>query len=110
MCARWAERRKSPRPSNSESLPGAVTSDLRVARQVQAKILTRLIDLGIPIFDESDSLFRAITFGATRKPCERMVRAYADGVAFMNRQRKQSAENHCQVCATDGSEDDRGSL
>ena len=70
-------------------IAGAVTSDLRVSPPSQAKILTRLIDLGIPY---SMNMIAVSRDYLRRNPetCERMVRAYADGVAFMNRQKEQA--------------------
>ena len=70
-------------------IAGAVTSDLRVSPPSQAKILTRLIDLGIPYSMNMIAVSREYL---RRNPetCERMVRAYADGVAFMNRQKEQA--------------------
>src|SRR5258707_608453 len=62
-------------------IAGAVTSDLRVSPPSQAKILTRLIDLGIPY---SMNMIAVSRDYLRRNPetVERMVRAYADGVAF----------------------------
>jgi NitT/TauT family transport system substrate-binding protein len=70
-------------------IAGAVTSDLRVSAPSQAKILTRLIDLGIPYSMNMIAVSREYL---RRNPetVERMVRAYADGVAFMNRQKEQA--------------------
>ena len=70
-------------------IAGAVTSDLRVSPPSQAKILTRLIDLGIPYSMNMIAVSREYL---RRNPetVERMVRAYADGVAFMNRQKEQA--------------------
>jgi NitT/TauT family transport system substrate-binding protein len=70
-------------------IAGAVTSDLRVSPPSQAKILTRLIDLGIPY---SMNMIAVSRDYLRRNPetCERMVRAYADGVAFMNHQKEQA--------------------
>jgi NitT/TauT family transport system substrate-binding protein len=68
-------------------IAGAVTSDLRVSPPAQAKILTRLIDLGIPY---SMNMIAVSRDYLRRNPetCERMIRAYAEGVAFMNRQKE----------------------
>ena len=70
-------------------IAGAVTSDLRVSPPAQAKILTRLIDLGIPY---SMNMIAVSRDYLRRNPetCERMIRAYAEGVAFMNRQKEQA--------------------
>ena len=70
-------------------IAGAVTSDLRVSPPSQAKILTRLIDLGIPYSMNMIAVSREYL---RRNPetVERMVRAYTDGVAFMNRQKEQA--------------------
>jgi ABC-type nitrate/sulfonate/bicarbonate transport system substrate-binding protein len=70
-------------------IAGAVTSDLRVSPPSQARILTRLIDLGIPYSMNMIAVSREYL---RRNPetVERMVRAYADGVAFMNRQKEQA--------------------
>jgi NitT/TauT family transport system substrate-binding protein len=72
-------------------IAGAVTSDLRVSPPSQAKILTRLIDLGIPYSMNMIAVSREYL---RRNPetVERMVRAYADGVAFMNRQKEQAVK------------------
>jgi len=72
-------------------IAGAVTSDLRVSPPSQAKILTRLIDLGIPY---SMNMIAVSRDYLRRNPetVERMVRAYADGVAFMNRQKEQAVK------------------
>lgn len=69
-------------------IAGAVTSDLRVSPPSQAKILTRLIDLGIPYSMNMIAVSREY-FRRNPETVERMVRAYADGVAFMNRQKEQ---------------------
>jgi ABC-type nitrate/sulfonate/bicarbonate transport system substrate-binding protein len=68
---------------------GAVTSDLRVSPPSQAKILTRLIDLGIPYSMNMIAVSREYL---RRSPdaVERMLKAYAEGVAFMNRQKERS--------------------
>jgi NitT/TauT family transport system substrate-binding protein len=70
-------------------IAGAVTSDLRVSPPSQAKILTRLIDLGIPYSMNMIAVSREY-FRRNPETVERMVRAYADGVAFMNRQKEQA--------------------
>ena len=70
-------------------IAGAVTSDLRVSPPSQAKILTRLIDLGIPYSMNMIAVSREY-FRRNPETVERMVRSYADGVAFMNRQKEQA--------------------
>ena len=90
-------------------IAGAVTSDLRVSPPSQAKILTRLIDLGIPYSMNMIAVSREYL---RRNP----ETCRTDGASVRRRGRLYesaegaSAENHCQVCATDGSQDDRGSL
>jgi len=67
-------------------IAGAVTSEMRVTPPSQPKILVRLVDMGIPysmnmIAVQRDYYWRSPT------AVENMVRAYADGIAFMNQNR-----------------------
>jgi NitT/TauT family transport system substrate-binding protein len=70
-------------------IAGAVTGDLRVPSQNQPKILVKLIDFGIPYSMNMLTVSRDLL---RRHPdtVERMVRAYAEGVAFMNQQKEKS--------------------
>lgn len=70
-------------------IAGAVTSDLRVTPPSQAKLLTRLTDLGIPY---STNMIAVSRDYLRRNPetVERLVRAYAEGVAVMNQQKEKA--------------------
>jgi ABC-type nitrate/sulfonate/bicarbonate transport system substrate-binding protein len=70
-------------------LAGAVTSDLRVTPPAQAKVLTRLIDLGIPYSMNMIAVSRDFL---KRNPgaVEGVVKGYAEGIAFMNRDKERS--------------------
>ena len=70
-------------------IAGAVTSDLRVTPPSQAKILVRLIDMGIPY---SMNMIAVQREHYRRNPLavEGIMRAYIDGIAFMNRQKERA--------------------
>jgi ABC-type nitrate/sulfonate/bicarbonate transport system substrate-binding protein len=70
-------------------IAGAVTSELRVTPPSQPKVLTRLIDLGIPY---SMNMIAVSRDYLRRNPeaVEGVVKAYAEGIAFMNRQKEQA--------------------
>jgi NitT/TauT family transport system substrate-binding protein len=67
-------------------IAGAVTSAIRITPPTQVKVLTRLIDLGIPY---STNMIAVSRDYLRRNPetVERLVRAYAEGVAVMNQQK-----------------------
>jgi ABC-type nitrate/sulfonate/bicarbonate transport system substrate-binding protein len=73
----------------NHAIAGAVTSDLRVSPPSQAKVLARLIDLGIPYSMNTIAVSRDYL---QRNPetVERLIKAYAEGVAFMNQHKEQS--------------------
>ena len=73
----------------NRTIAGAVTSDLRVTPPSQAKLLTRLTDLGIPY---STNMIAVSRDYLRRNPetVERLVRAYAEGVAVMNQQKEKA--------------------
>jgi ABC-type nitrate/sulfonate/bicarbonate transport system substrate-binding protein len=70
-------------------IAGAITGDLRVPSQNQPKILMRMIDFGIPY---SMNMLAVSRDYLRRNPetVERVVRAYAEGIAFMNQQKEKS--------------------
>ena len=70
-------------------IAGAVTSGIRVTPPTQVKILTRLLDLGIPY---STNLIAVSRDYLRRNPesVESLVRAYAEGVAVMNHQKERA--------------------
>ncbi|MPZ78140.1 MAG: DUF3834 domain-containing protein [Deltaproteobacteria bacterium] len=70
-------------------IAGAVTSELRVNPPSQAKVLTRLIDLGIPY---SMNMIAVSRDYLRRNPeaVEGVIKAYAEGIAFMNRNKEQA--------------------
>lgn len=71
----------------NRQIAGAVTGDLRAAPPSQPKILMPLIDLGIPYSMNMLTVSRELL---KREPdtAERIVRAYATGVAFMNQNKE----------------------
>ncbi len=70
-------------------IAGAVTSELRVTPPSQAKVLVRLVDMGIPY---SMNMLAVQREHYRRNPAavESMVRAYADGIAFMNQNKERA--------------------
>jgi len=70
-------------------IAGAVTSELRVSPPAQPKILVRLVDMGIPYSMNMIAVQREY-FRRNPDAVERMVKAYAEGIAFMNRQKERA--------------------
>jgi NitT/TauT family transport system substrate-binding protein len=70
-------------------IAGAVTSELRVTPPSQPKILVRLVDMGIPYSMNMIAVQREY-YKRNPDAVESMVRAYADGIAFMNRQKERA--------------------
>jgi ABC-type nitrate/sulfonate/bicarbonate transport system substrate-binding protein len=70
-------------------IAGAVTSELRVSPPSQPKILVRLVDMGIPYSMNMIAVQREY-FRRNPDAVERMVKAYAEGIAFMNRQKERA--------------------
>src|SRR5919106_6594186 len=70
-------------------IAGAVTSELRVTPPSQPKILVRLVDMGIPYSMNMIAVQREY-YRRSPEAVENMVRAYADGIAFMNQQRERA--------------------
>ena len=73
----------------NRQIAGAVTGELRVASPSQPKLLVKLIDLGIPYSMNTITVSRDYL---RRNPdtVERMIRAYAEGVAFMNQHKERA--------------------
>jgi NitT/TauT family transport system substrate-binding protein len=70
-------------------IAGAVTSELRVTPPSQPKILVRLVDMGIPYSMNMIAVQREY-YKRHPEAVESMVRAYADGVAFMHRNKERA--------------------
>jgi ABC-type nitrate/sulfonate/bicarbonate transport system substrate-binding protein len=70
-------------------IAGAVTSELRVAPPSQPKILVRLVDMGIPYSMNMIAVQREY-YRRNPEALENMVRAYADGLAFMHRNKERA--------------------
>jgi len=70
-------------------IAGAVTSELRVTPPSQPKILVRLVDMGIPYSMNMIAVQREY-YRRNPAAVESMVRAYADGIAFMNQNRERA--------------------
>lgn len=73
----------------NRQIAGAVTGDLRVAPPSQPKLLIKLLDFGIPYSMNTITVSRDYLRRAP-ETVERIVRAYAEGVAFMNQQKERS--------------------
>jgi NitT/TauT family transport system substrate-binding protein len=73
----------------NRAIAGAVTGELRAAPPSLPKILVRLIDLGIPYSMNTIAVSRDY-YRRNPETVERMVRAYAEGVAFMNQQKEKA--------------------
>src|SRR5881397_3797292 len=73
----------------NRQIAGAVTGDLRGPTQTVPKILVRLIDMGIPYSMNMIAVSRDLL---KRNPetVEGVVRAYAEGVAFMNQNKERA--------------------
>ncbi|HWH78361.1 MAG TPA: ABC transporter substrate-binding protein, partial [Candidatus Binatus sp.] len=70
-------------------IAGAVTGDLHVALPSQPRLLVKLIDLGIPYSMNMIAVSRDY-LRRNRDIVERMVRAYAEGVAAMNQDKEKA--------------------
>ena len=70
-------------------IAGAVTSELRVTPPSQPKILVRLVDIGIPYSMNMIAVQREY-YRRNAEAVEGMVRAYADGLAFMHRNKERA--------------------
>lgn len=73
----------------NRQIAGAVTGDLRGPSQTVPKILVRLVDMGIPYSMNMLAVSRDLL---KRNPeaVEGVVRAYAEGVAFMNQNKERA--------------------
>src|SRR5919109_3718893 len=70
-------------------IAGAVTSEVRVAPPSQPKILVRLVDMGIPYSMNMIAVQREY-YRRNPDAVERIVKAYADGLAFMHRNKERA--------------------
>lgn len=70
-------------------IAGAVTSELRVTPPSQPKILVRLVEMGIPYSMNMIAVQREY-YRRNPEPVEGIVRAYADGLAFMHRNKERA--------------------
>jgi NitT/TauT family transport system substrate-binding protein len=70
-------------------IAGAVTSELRVTPPSQPKILVRLVDMGIP-YSMNMIAVQKEYYRRNPEAVENTVRAYSDGIAFMNRNRERA--------------------
>jgi NitT/TauT family transport system substrate-binding protein len=72
-------------------IAGAVTSELRVTPPSQPKILVRLVDMGIPYSMNMIAVQRE-HYKRNPQAVESMVKAYADGLAFMHRNKERAVK------------------
>jgi ABC-type nitrate/sulfonate/bicarbonate transport system substrate-binding protein len=70
-------------------IAGAVTSELRVTPPSQAKVLVRLVDMGIPYSMNMIAVQRDY-YRRNPEPVEGLVKAYAEGIAFMNQNKERA--------------------
>jgi ABC-type nitrate/sulfonate/bicarbonate transport system substrate-binding protein len=70
-------------------IAGAVTSELRVTPPSQPKILVRLVEMGIPYSMNLIAVQREY-YRRNPEAVEGVVRAYAEGIAFMNHNKEQA--------------------
>ena len=70
-------------------IAGAVTSELRVTPPAQPKILVRLVDMGIPYSMNMIAVQRDY-YRRNPEAVEGVIRAYADGLAFMHRNKERA--------------------
>jgi NitT/TauT family transport system substrate-binding protein len=70
-------------------IAGAVTSELRVTPPSQPKILVRLVEMGIPYSMNMIAVQREY-YRRNPEAVEKMVRAYAEGIAFMNHNKERA--------------------
>ncbi|MGB7948182.1 MAG: ABC transporter substrate-binding protein [Candidatus Binatia bacterium] len=70
-------------------IAGAVTSELRVSPPSQPKILVRLVDMGIPYSMNMIAVQRDY-YRRNPEAVEGIVRAYADGLAFMHKNKERA--------------------
>jgi ABC-type nitrate/sulfonate/bicarbonate transport system substrate-binding protein len=70
-------------------IAGAVTSELRVTPPSQPKILVRLVDMGIPYSMNMIAVQREY-YRRNPETVEGIVKAYADGLAFMHRNKERA--------------------
>jgi NitT/TauT family transport system substrate-binding protein len=70
-------------------IAGAVTSELRVTPPSEPKILVRLVDMGIPYSMNMLAVQREY-YRRNPEPVEAMVKAYADGIAFLHHNKERA--------------------
>ncbi len=70
-------------------IAGAVTSELRVTPPSQPKILVRLVEMGIPYSMNMLAVQRDY-YRRNPEPVEAMVKAYADGIAFLHHNKERA--------------------
>ena len=70
-------------------IAGAVTSELRVTPPSQPKILVRLVEMGIPYSMNMIAVQREY-YRRNPEAVEKIVRAYADGIAFLNQNKERA--------------------
>jgi NitT/TauT family transport system substrate-binding protein len=73
----------------NRQIAGAVTGELRGPAQTVPKILVRLIDMGIPYSMNMLAVSRDL-LKRSPETVENIVRAYAEGVAFMNHNKERA--------------------
>jgi len=73
----------------NRQIAGAVTSDMRVAPPSQPKVLMQLLDLGVPYSMNMLAVSREL-LKRSPETAERVVRAYSEGVAFMNQNKERA--------------------
>jgi NitT/TauT family transport system substrate-binding protein len=70
-------------------IAGAVTSELRASPPSQPKVLVKLVEMGIPYSMNMLAVQREY-YRRNPEPVEAMVKAYADGIAFLHHNKEQA--------------------
>ena len=70
-------------------IAGAVTSELRVSPPSQPKVLVKLVEMGIPYSMNMLAVQREY-YRRNPEPVEAMVKAYADGIAFLHHNKERA--------------------
>ena len=90
-------------------IAGAVTSELRVTPPSQPKILVRLVEMGIPYSMNMIAVQREY-YRRNPEPVEELVKAYADGLAFMHQNKERALKIITKYSRLSRPQDDRGAL
>ena len=89
-CARWAARLKWPRHFKIARSPALSPRDMRVVPPSQPKILAQAGRSGHSLLDEYACGVARVCCKRNPDTAEKIVRAYSEGVAFMNQNKERA--------------------